>query len=152
MEDHPVEGALFERAVMQCFHAIAMNASGEVTGSNWGSFPATRQIWMKDMYYAFLPFCILEPDLAWKGMEWFINYGIRPEGDKCRGGVTHSLGNSLAGILLAGITFENTGKAEILKIDRKFSKNLWILWIRWSVQRMITIVYIHVLGFRMHWH
>lgn len=77
--------------------------------------PATRQIWMKDMYYAFLPFCILEPDLAWKGMEWFINYGIRPEGDKCRGGVTHSLGNSLAGILLAGITFENTGKAEILK-------------------------------------
>ena len=64
MEDHPVEGALFERAVMQCFHAIAMNASGEVTGSNWGSFPATRQIWMKDMYYAFLPFCILEPDLA----------------------------------------------------------------------------------------
>lgn len=115
VEDHPVEGALFERAVMQCFHAIAMNASGEVTGSNWGSFPATRQIWMKDMYYAFLPFCILEPDLAWKGMEWFINYGIRPEGYKCRGGVTHSLGNSLAGILLAGITFENTGKAEILK-------------------------------------
>lgn len=110
-----MEGALFERSVMQCFNAIAMNAEGEVVGSNWGSFPATRQIWMKDMYYAFLPFCLLEPDLAWKGAEWFVHYGVRPKGDKCEGGVTHSLGNSLAGILLAGIIFESTGKADFLK-------------------------------------
>lgn len=115
VEKNPIEGSLFERAVMQCFNAIAMNAAGEVVGSNWGSFPATRQIWMKDMYYAFLPFCLLESDLAWKGAEWFINYGVRPKGDKCEGGVTHSLGNSLAGILLTGITFEFTGKADILK-------------------------------------
>ena len=115
VEKNPVEGALFERSVMQCFNAIAMNAEGEVVGSNWGSFPATRQIWMKDMYYAFLPFCLLEPDLAWKGAEWFVHYGVRPKGDKCEGGVTHSLGNSLAGILLAGIIFESTGKADFLK-------------------------------------
>lgn len=115
VEKNPVEGALFERSVMQCFNAIAMNAEGEVVGSNWGSFPATRQIWMKDMYYAFLPFSLLEPDLAWKGAEWFVHYGVRPKGDKCEGGVTHSLGNSLAGILLAGIIFESTGKADFLK-------------------------------------
>ena len=115
VEKNPVEGALFERSVMQCFNAIAMNAEGEVVGSNWGSFPATRQIWMKDMYYAFLPFSLLEPDLAWKGAEWFVHYGVRPKGDKCEGGVTHSLGNSLAGILLAGIIFASTGKADFLK-------------------------------------
>lgn len=39
VEKNPVEGALFERSVMQCFNAIAMNAEGEVVGSNWGSFP-----------------------------------------------------------------------------------------------------------------
>ena len=54
---------LYERAVCQCLGAIAMNQEGQISGANWGSYPATSQIWMKDMYYAFLPFSILEPDL-----------------------------------------------------------------------------------------
>jgi len=45
----------FERQVQQSLQSIAMSASGKLAGTNWGSYPATREIWMKDAYYSCLP-------------------------------------------------------------------------------------------------
>ena len=86
-----------------------MNQEGQISGANWGSYPATSQIWMKDMYYAFLPFSILEPDLFKKGILWFLKYGIRPKGGRFDGGVYHSLTNSLSSVIMAGLYYEYTG-------------------------------------------
>lgn len=120
MPGDPMTAFLYERAVCQCLGAIAMNQEDQISGANWGSYPATSQIWMKDMYYAFLPFSILEPDLFKKGILWFLKYGIRPKGGRFDGGVYHSLTNSLSSVIMAGLYYEYTGDNHL------FLSNPWI--------------------------
>jgi len=102
----------FERQVHQCFHSIPIVDDGSVAGSNWGSYPATRDTWMKDMYYSFLPFTMLEPKLVEKGILWFLNRSVRPDGLYYRGGVSHSLTNALTPVILAGLYYKFTGNKE----------------------------------------
>jgi hypothetical protein len=54
----------FERQAMQALQSIAMSGNGKFAGTNWGSYPATRQIWTKDAYYSYLPLTLLDPALA----------------------------------------------------------------------------------------
>jgi hypothetical protein len=112
----PFLGELFERLVYLCFNSLAIGSDGQLVGSNWGSYPTTTPIWMKDCYHSLIPFALLEPDLLKNGIEWFSSRSVRPEGTYYEGGISHSLPNALSPVVLAGLYYGFTG-------DRKFFLN-----------------------------
>lgn len=98
-----------ERALLQCLGSIAMNHNDSVIGSNWGTYPVTEFTWTKDMYYSLLPFHVFEPKLFKQGMLWFLEHGVRPQGNRYTGGISHSLSNSLSSVVMAGLYYQSTG-------------------------------------------
>lgn len=116
-------GEFFKRQVMSAFGSIAMSESGKIAGSNWGSYPATRQIWLKDLYYSSLPFMLLDKSLAQKLILWFNEYGVRPKGSPMKGGVNHSLGISMASFMLAGLYYESSGDKQFFLENQKLKKS-----------------------------
>ncbi len=113
----------FERQVMQALQSIAMSPGGELAGSNWGSYPTTREIWMKDAYYSCLPMVMLDPSLACPIVLWFSQHGVRPKGNILPGGLNHSLSLSLAGIVLGGTYYENTADKSFFTAHPELKKN-----------------------------
>ncbi len=109
MPDDPFVAEFYRRSVYQCIGSIGMDGAGNIAGSNWGTYPTTREIWMKDMYYSFLPLFRCEPDLFREGILWFLAFGLRPKGSKYAGGVDFSLGNTLTPIVMAGLYYSSTG-------------------------------------------
>jgi hypothetical protein len=101
--------AFFERQVLQAFHSISLSPRGEMSGSNWGTYPPTRQIWIKDTYYTCLPLASFDPALARKAILWFHRYGVRQEGTVVEGGLFHSVSVAVASIILGGIYYAATG-------------------------------------------
>jgi hypothetical protein len=102
----------FQRAICQCLGSIGMDQNEKIAGSNWGTYPTTENIWMKDMYYSYLPFFMLEPEFFKEGILWFLEYSIRPKGNLFDGGIGHSLSNSLTPIIMAGLYYTSTGDKE----------------------------------------
>ena len=121
--DDPFLADFYERQVMASFGAIAMSASGKIAGSNWGSYCATRQIWMKDFYYTSLPFMMLDREFAQKIILWFNEFGVRPKGTIKEGGINHSVGISMASIMLAGLYYENSGDKQFFLQNPQLKKN-----------------------------
>jgi hypothetical protein len=106
----PWLGEHYERELMQCLGSLAMSGSGKLAGSNWGSYPATRQIWAKDCYYSCLPLVALDPALAEPIVLWFHEFGVRHPGTIVEGGLSHSISLSVADILLASLHWRQTGE------------------------------------------
>lgn len=102
----------FERTIHQCIESIGMAENGEIAGSNWGTYPTTEAIWMKDMYYSFLPFCMFEPEFFKKGILWFLDKNVRCESNRFKGGATHSLSNTLTPVIMCGLYYFTTGDRE----------------------------------------
>ncbi len=98
-----------ERQILESLQSIAMSGTGKVAGSNWGSYPATRQIWIKDMYYSSLPLMTWEPALAQKLILWFDEFDIRHAGQIVQGGISHSVSLTVASVILASLYYEKTG-------------------------------------------
>jgi hypothetical protein len=109
MPDDSFTAEFFGRSVYQCMGSVGMDGSGKIAGSNWGSYPTTREIWSKDMYYSFLPLFMLETELFKQGLQWFTEYSVRPRGAKYEGGVKHSLSNALTPVVMAGLYYASTG-------------------------------------------
>lgn len=118
--EDPFLGEYLARCIHQCLHAFGMAADGELVGSNWGSFPITDRIWMKDMYYSALPLMLFDPDMARRTIMWFLDRSVRParigpprkfKGAEIISGVTHSLSNALTPVLLASQYYDATGDA-----------------------------------------
>ncbi|MBW8347907.1 hypothetical protein K0H71_00430 [Bacillus sp. IITD106] len=142
MPSDPFAEEFFQRAVYQCMGAIGMDGKGDIVGSNWGTFPATKQIWMKDMYYSYLPFYMLETEFFKKGILWFIDRSVRFKSNKFKGGVNFSLSNTLTPIIMCGLYYSSTGDhsffleneqiniktKKILKevINSRKDKDLWL--------------------------
>ena len=99
----------FERQMIQALLSIGMSGGGKLAGTNWGSYPTTRQIWGKDAYYACLPITMKDPLLAQKIILWFAEFGVRQRSVLMPGGVNHSLSISLASIVLGGLYYEQSG-------------------------------------------
>ncbi len=99
----------FERQALQALQSIAMSPDGALAGTNWGSYPATREIWMKDAYYCCLPTVEMDPSLALPIIRWFDAHGVRPRGTLVEGGLNHSLSLSVASVVLGGSYYETTG-------------------------------------------
>ncbi|MEO1770061.1 glycoside hydrolase [Candidatus Enterococcus ferrettii] len=95
--------SLFQRAAYQSFAAFGMNREGQLVGSNWGSYPATKRIWNKDMYYSSLPFLFFDQELMEQTLLWFQQYAVKFPGTKFAGGASHSVSNALAPLLLASM-------------------------------------------------
>jgi hypothetical protein len=124
--DQPWLGEFYERMLLQAFQSIGQAGSGRIAGSNWGSVPATRMIWTKDFYYSALPLMAADPVFAEKLVTWFDLYGVRPSGNQVRsdqrpapgapcGGVGHSISLAVAAPLLAGVLYDRTGDAALLR-------------------------------------
>ncbi|MHC4563892.1 MAG: hypothetical protein ACYS8X_14130, partial [Planctomycetota bacterium] len=115
MPSDPFPAAFFQRAMLLCFGSLAMDEHGEPVGANWSSFPATMQIWQKDLYHALAPLAALEPKLLTHYILWFLNRSVRHEGDKIyegyrlSGGIAFSLTNTLTPVVLSGLYYEATG-------------------------------------------
>jgi hypothetical protein len=124
MPGDPFTAEFFERAVHQCIGCIGMDASGRVNGSNWGTYPPTTQVWMKDLYYSLLPLGMLEPDMFRRGMLWFSDYSVRPPGADYEGGVTHSLSNALSPVMMAGLYYACTGDRHFFAERRELVERL----------------------------
>lgn len=99
---------LINRAIYESLSAFAENREGNSVGSHWGSTPATEQIWNKDMFYSTLPSVFFEPKLCQKQILWFTKYGVRFRGKKFKGGIEHSLSNSMSAAILSGLYYEYT--------------------------------------------
>jgi hypothetical protein len=108
----PYIGEFYERQMMEVFLSIAMSGTDKLAGSNWGSYPATRQIWAKDCFYACLPFMSADPFLARKMILWFDEFGVRQKGQLVEGGINHSISLSVASVLLAGLYYQQTGDVD----------------------------------------
>ena len=121
---NPYLAAFYERQVMEAFGSIAMTAEGKMAGSNWGSYPTTRQIWMKDCFYSSLPFMQSDPLLAKILIAWFQQFGVRPKGNYQPGGVNHSVGLSVSSIILASQYYKCTGDKKYFTQNQAF-KNYW---------------------------
>ncbi len=119
----PWLGAFYERGVIQSLQSIAMSGSGKMAGSNWGSYPATRQIWPKDCFYSCLPFMALEPRLAQKMILWFDEFGVRQPGEVVEGGVHHSISLSVASLLLASLYYDQTGDTAFFMQHPELKRN-----------------------------
>lgn len=124
IEENPYIQEFFERAVLQSFGCINMNQSDEVVGSNWGTYPATSQTWMKDMYHSALPFVILEPEFFKECLEWFSITSSRHKSRNFEGGVGHSLSNALTPVIFAGLYYEYTGDKEYFSYNPDLYKKL----------------------------
>lgn len=121
MPGDPFLADFFKRLVNLCFSAIGMTRAGEIAGANWGSYPAIKQIYMKDMGYTYLPFCLMDPDLCKKGILWFLDKSVRFKGDKVYegykldGGISYSLSNAMTPVIMAGLYYRATGDAEFFE-------------------------------------
>lgn len=98
-----------ERSVLQCLGSIGVIGGNEIAGANWGTYPATRPVWMKDMFYSFLPFYMLDTELLRSGILWFSKKSMRPGGRWFDGKITHSIVNALTPVVLSGLYFTSTG-------------------------------------------
>jgi hypothetical protein len=100
-----------------CRQAQLHMGQGNFGGSFFGSniLPETN-VWAKDCFYAVLPMSLFEPELCAKAIPFFFEWGT-PSRAYRRGlsrfpgaePVTHSLGNSLAPLVLAGAYYQMTG-------------------------------------------
>lgn len=118
----------FKRTLCQCVECIGITPDDELAGSSWGTNPATSQIWMKDLYYSILPLVQIEPGLSKKGILWFAKYGVRPKGFQFKGGVSHSLSNSLSCVFLAGQYYSVTGDKKFFADHPELIKHFsWIM-------------------------
>ena len=115
MPNDPFPAAFLTRTMLLCFGGLAMNEAGEAVGANWSSFPATMQIWQKDLYHALAPLAVHEPALLTQYILWFLNRSVRHEGDKVyegyplSGGISFSLTNTLTPVVLSGLYYAATG-------------------------------------------
>jgi hypothetical protein len=112
----PFYADLYTRAAELCRQSLLLGGTGEFGGSfNGSDLPAANNVWMRDCFYSSLPQSFLSPELCAKAILFFLQWSV-PEhtlgehATKFPGalGVTNSLGNSVAGIVLAGFYHENT--------------------------------------------
>ncbi|MCO6543377.1 MAG: glycoside hydrolase [Lactobacillus sp.] len=114
---------MFHRAIIQAFNAQSINNKDEFVGGNWGSFPVTKRIWNKDLYYSSLVNILFDASIAKKSIIWFTKYSVKQPGSKFKGGVLHSLSNTLTPILLAGMYFNYSGDLSFFKSNSEIIQN-----------------------------
>lgn len=119
----PWLGELYERQLLQALQSLTISESGRLSGSNWGSYPATRQTWAKDCFYSALPLVALDPMLARPIIQWFHENGVRHPGNIVEGGLNHSISLTVSSLMLAGDYYEHTGDASLFRDNPGWRKD-----------------------------
>jgi hypothetical protein len=114
-KDNPWLAEFQERQVLQALGSLAVGPTGKLAGSNWGTYPATRQIWPKDTFYSALPIVSIDPSLAAPILDWFHENGVRQPGAIVAGGLNHSISLSISSLMLAGKYYDETGDKEFFR-------------------------------------
>lgn len=99
-----------------CRQAQLYMSDGSFGGSFFGSnIIKETMIWFKDCFYAVLPMSLFEPELCAKAISFCFDWGTPPKAYgrgllrfPNAGPVTHSLGNSLSPLILAGTYYQMT--------------------------------------------
>lgn len=124
----PGIGALYRRAIHAQLITPFRDRDGQPLGSSWGSDASEcdeNYIWMMDTFYNYLSAGLFAPELLLDGVRFFCfrslpgakakafwrAAGKLPPNDGC----THSLGNAVAPIVLAGRYYDLTGDGAILR-------------------------------------
>jgi hypothetical protein len=121
--DSPYYPELYVRMGELCRPSLMRMRDGKFGAGFWGSSVVDPpDIWNKDNYYAALALSFLEPQLCADGILYFIEWGVPPramgrglERFPRAGRVTHSLGNALSGLALAGAYYQMTGNREFFR-------------------------------------
>lgn len=114
LSDAPFYGELYVRAAELTRQSLLLEGDDRFGGSfNGSDLPVAANVWMRDCFYSCLPQSFLCPQLARGAIEFFLDHGVPSHmlgehADRFPGarGVTNSLGNSVAGIVLAGMYYQ----------------------------------------------
>ncbi|MGX9799032.1 hypothetical protein ACWYVZ_03020 [Pediococcus acidilactici] len=117
----PELGALIQRTDMNAVNSIGYDSEGNVVGANWGTAPVVKRTWIRDMFYSSLPALNFDPELIEKVIKWFMKYEVKNHGTKFRGGIQHSVVNSLNSTILYGLYARHWGEK-----DSKIKQNIVI--------------------------
>jgi hypothetical protein len=121
IEPSNYHGEALTRQVELCRQSVLLMADGQFGGAFYGSDPNGEPgTWMRDTYYQALPLAWFHGSLCRAAIRFLTEWGVPPaawgrgrERFPAAAAVTHSLGNAVAAIALAGAYYRMTG-------DRQF--------------------------------
>lgn len=102
MPGDPFTAELFTRTTALSLETGVFDPNGQVAGVLYGTYPFQGLDNFRDSYYAILPATQRDPALLRPFIEWFARYAARPVEPRYPAGISHSLGNSLNAVMLAG--------------------------------------------------
>ena len=123
MPEDSFSAEFFKRALCQCMEFAGMNDAGNIVGATWGTYPTTRCVWGRDFHYGTMPISMFDPELYKKCILWANKYSVRPKSNRYEGGVTHSIGNSLAPVCMMGFYYSGTGDADFFTDNPELKNN-----------------------------
>jgi hypothetical protein len=117
MAGDPFTAELFMRKTVLSLQSPAFDGRGQVAGVLYGAYPFQGADNFRDSYYAILGAVQRDPALLRPIVPWFARYAAHPGDSKFRGGVSHSLGNTLNAAMLAGLYYEATADRDFFRSD-----------------------------------
>jgi hypothetical protein len=159
------EGELLLRQVELCRQALLYSDSGSFVGGFWGSDVNSRPgVWMRDNFYSAQAMAWFAPDLCADAAHFYATYAL-PDRTWGYGGarasrasaVSHSLGNALAPILLAGAYLRATGDVDWMRRSAnlyEYGRTIFdrLSPSRWDPEGLFPSVYISDGDARGDWH
>ncbi len=124
MPDDALGAELFQRLAVQCLSTCILDEKGEIAGGMYGTYPPSNGINMREIYYAVMPACQRDPKLFRRFIPWSVRYAVHPGSTHFPGGISHSLGSTLQGVVYAGLYYAATGDRAFFAENPKLKQNL----------------------------
>ena len=124
MPGDPFTAELLTRSTVLSLQTAALDDKGNVAGVVSGAYPFQVGDNFRDFYYAILAASERDPDLLRPVIPWFARYAARPADAKFPGGISHSLGNTLNAVMLAGLYYDSTADREFLNSNPELVQTL----------------------------
>lgn len=116
--------ALIIRKADSALDGISCSTTGKVVGANWGSSPVVSRTWLRDMFYSVLPALYFDHELLKQAILWFSKFEIKPKGTKFKGGIQHSVENSLNSTILLSLYLSQTEDNNFIKQNPQVWKHV----------------------------
>jgi len=123
MPGDPFTAELFTRLTVLSLETGVFDQKGEVAGVLYGTYPFKGLDNFRDSY-AILPATQRDPALLRPFIAWYARYAARPAEPRYPGGISHSLGNSLNAVMLAGLYYDATGDRDWFATNPELMKTL----------------------------
>ena len=127
MLSDPFTAELFTRATVLSLQTAALDDKGNVAGVLYGTYPFKGADNFRDSFYAILAAPQRDPALLRSIIPWFARYATRPAEARFLGGISHSLGNTLNAVMLAGLYYDSTADREFFESNLDLVQTLTAL-------------------------